>query len=191
MRETELLDKLRSTSKPFFTVADLEKITGLDRSSLHVSLNRWVKKGILDRVSRNTYVLSKEPVDPEAIAGQIYFPSYLSFESALSQSGILNLIPHALTFATTRKTKTLTMLGRVVVYRHINDSLFFGFNLVERLYVAEPEKALLDLIYFSTFGKASVPAGELDLKPLSKEKVEKYAERFPKRVSEAVARLWR
>ncbi|MBU1670075.1 MAG: type IV toxin-antitoxin system AbiEi family antitoxin domain-containing protein [Actinobacteria bacterium] len=189
MRETELLKNLRSTPKAFFTISDLEKITGLDRKSLSISLNRWVKKGVLERARRNIYVVGGEPVNLEAIAGQAYFPGYLSFESALSRSGVLNLVPYTLSFATTRKTKSMMLLGRRVVYRHLKQELFFGFTHEEGLYVAEPEKALLDLAYFSSFGKATIPSEELDLRPLSKRTLDEYTRRFPPRVAEVIARL--
>lgn len=71
----ELLKTLRDTSKKFFTISDLEKITGLGRNSLYVSVNRLVKKGVLERAGRNIYVIGGEPVRLEMIAGQVYFPA--------------------------------------------------------------------------------------------------------------------
>lgn len=180
---------MRTTRKAFFTVADFEKMTGMDRRSVYVSLNRLVKRGVLERAARNVYVITDEPTKVEAIAGQIYFPSYLSFESALSRFGVLNLVPYTLTFATTRKTKGLTLLGRAIDYRHIKNELFFGFELKDGAYIAEPEKAFLDLVYFSAFGKSSLPEEELDLRSLSRRRLVKYSKRFPRRVSEAVAQL--
>lgn len=189
MRDIELLKNLRATSKAFFTTSDLEKITGLDRNSLYVSLNRWVKKGVLERAGRNIYVLGGEPVRLEAIAGQTYFPCYLSFESALSRFGVLNLVPYSLTFATTRKTKSMTLLERRVVYRHLKNELFFGFAHEEGLYVAEPEKALLDLVYLRSLGKATIPSEEIDLRSLSEKTLRKYAGQFPSRVMEGLEQL--
>lgn len=189
MRETELLNNLKSTQKPFFTVSDLEKITGLDRKSLYVSLNRWVRKGVLERAGRNIYVIGGEIVNVEAVAAQVYFPCYLSFESALSRLGLLNLVPYSISFATTRKTKSITMLSRNIEYRHLKPDLFFGFTVEDGLYVAEPEKALLDLAYFASFGKATVPIEELNLGSLSKRTLAEYAWRFPPRVNEALERL--
>ena len=190
MRETELLKKMKSTPKAFFTISDLEKITGLDRKSLYISLNRWVKKGILERAGRNIYVVGGEPVRLEAIAGQAYFPSYLSFESALSRFGVLNLVPYSLLFATTRKTKSITLLGRRVNFRHLKREFFFGFTNEGGLYVAEPEKALIDLVYFKSFGKSSIPSEEMDLRSLSKQTLDEYAKRFPPRVTIALERMF-
>jgi predicted transcriptional regulator of viral defense system len=189
LREANLLKELRSISKSFFTVSDLEKITGIDRKSLYVALNRWVSKGVLERAGRNIYVVADEPVRPEEIAAQVYFPCYLSFESVLSRTGVLNLVPYSLTFATTRKTKSIDLFDRRVDYRHLKQELFFGFAKENGLYIAEPEKALLDLIYLAAFGKATVQPAELDLKSLSAGILQEYARRFPQRVPEALDRL--
>ena len=189
MRDTELLKNLRSIPKAFFTLSDLEKITGLDRKSLYVSLNRWVKKGVLTRAGRNMYVIAGEPVRLEAIAGQSYFPCYLSFESALSRFGVLNLVPYSLSFATTRKTKSATLLDRQVDYRHLLAGLYFGFTSEEGFSVAEPEKALLDLIDFGSFGKTTSPSEEMDLTSLSAQTLAEYSRRFPPRVTKALERL--
>lgn len=189
MRDTELIRNLKSTRKAFFTVSDLEKITGVDRNSLHVLVNRWVKKDVLERAGRNIYVIAGEPVQIEAVAGQSYFPCYMSFESALSRFGVLNLVPYSLSFATTKKTKSMMLMDRKVDYRHLKAELYFGFTQEEGFYTAEPEKALLDLVYFSSFGKATVPLDEMDLRPLSGKTLKKYARRFPARVNMALERM--
>ncbi len=189
MRDTELIKTLRATQKAFFTISDLEKITGLERKSLYISLNRWVKKGVLERGGRNIYVVAGEPFTLEAVAGQSYFPCYLSFESALSRFGVLNLVPYSLSFATTRKTKSVTLLGKMVDYKHLKAELYFGFTLEQGLYIAEPEKALLDLVYFASFGKTTIPIEEIDMKSISRKTLDEFARRFPPRVIKALERL--
>ena len=47
-----LLKALQALNKAFYTIADLEKITGLGRDSLYVALKRWVDGGVLERVSQ-------------------------------------------------------------------------------------------------------------------------------------------
>jgi predicted transcriptional regulator of viral defense system len=184
MRDLELVRRLQASGKDFFTLADLEKITGLERESLGVYLNRWMKRGVLERAMRGIYVVPGGNARVERIAGQVYFPCYLSFESALSRLGVLNLVPYSLTFATSGKTKSLDLLGRRVDYRYVKDGLYFGFDLADGFYIARPEKALLDLVYFASFGKASLPLEELDLKTLSRPVLTEMAGRFPPRVRE-------
>lgn len=190
MRALELVRELQATGKEFFTLADLEKATGLEGASLRVALNRLSKRGVLERASDGVYIVPGSAVNVERVAGQLYFPSYLSFESALSRFGVLNLVPFTLTFATIRKTKSIDLLHRQVAYRHIKKDLFFGFDMKDGVYVAEPEKALLDLVYLATFGKAALPLEEMDFSSLSMAALEAYASRFPPRVGKRIEGLF-
>jgi predicted transcriptional regulator of viral defense system len=189
MRDVELIKELRATGKDFFTLPDLEKVTGLDRESLYVSLHRLLKRGTIERAVKGIYVVPGSSARVERIAGQLHFPCYLSFESALSRFGVLNMVPYSLTFATTNKTKAVDLLGRRVDYRRIKEGLFFGFDAADGYYIAKPEKALLDLIYLATLGKATIPVEELDLRTLSPSTLREFAERFPPRVARRLEQL--
>ena len=189
MRDIELVKRLQQIDKPFYTIEDLEKITGLERDSLYVTLNRLLKRGTLERIRRGIYLSSQSALRLERISSQLYFPAYLSFESALARYGILDLIPYALTFATTRKTKETVLLNRLVKYRQIKKELFFGFELQDGIYVAEPEKAFLDMLYMVCLGKASLAVGGLDLRPMPKEKLQSYLERYPPSVAKKLKEL--
>lgn len=179
MRGIELLKVARGLNKPFFTIADLEKITGLARRSLYVTLKRWVDDGFLERVGQGIYIPAMMDVSLENVAAQLYIPNYLSFESALSRYGILNLVPYTLSFATPRKTRKFTLGKQGVEFRQISAGLFFGYEMKNGINIAAPEKAFLDQLYFQSRGKASLDLDELNLKGLSAQIARKYAERFP------------
>lgn len=178
-KDVELIKILRGFHKPYLTVADLEKVLGLKRESLYVVLNRLVKSGILIRLAKNLYSSFTEAFDIEKIANELYFPSYLSFEQALSQYSILSQIPYTQTFATTRPTKKMTIAGVAIEYSHIKKDLFFGYILKDSKYIAEKEKALLDQLYMVSQGKRSIDIDELDLRDIDRGKLEEYAKRFP------------
>lgn len=178
----ELIKNLRGFHKAYFTVADLEKVLDLKRESLYVTLNRLVKSGVLVRLAKNIYSLFTEAVDRQKIANELYFPSYLSFETALSQYGILSQIPYTQTFATLRPTKKMIIADVAVEYSHIKKELFFGYTLKNGKYIAEREKALLDELYMVSMGKRSIVTEELDLKDIDKNKLEKYAKKFPAQI---------
>jgi predicted transcriptional regulator of viral defense system len=181
-----LLKTLKALNKPFFTIADLEKITRLGRNSLYVALKRWVDGGVLERVSQGIYLPMGENLPLEKVAAQLYLPNYLSFESVLSRHGVLNMIPYTLTFATTRKTKKFTLRRQGVEFRQISSELFFGFEMKEGIHIAVPEKALLDQIYFVCRGKASIDRDEMNLKNLSAGLMKEYSGRFPEYVQRRV-----
>jgi predicted transcriptional regulator of viral defense system len=179
MKGIELLKKLQKINKPFFTIADLEKITSLPRNSLYVALRRWEAGGVIERVTQGIYIPMGGNVSSENIAAQLYIPNYLSFESALARYGILNLIPYTLTFATTRKTKNYTLQNKEIEFRQISPKLFFGFVMKNGIYIASPEKALLDEVYFAVRGKATLDLDELNIKQLSRKILKDYSQRFP------------
>lgn len=179
MKSIELMKILERINKPFYSIADIEKITGVSRKSIYVTLNRLVENGILVRIGTGIYRLFTAKVSVEKIAGSLYMPNYLSFESALSRHGILNLVPYTLTFATTRKTKRSVVEGRDVEFRQIKKDLFWGYEMQAGIYVARPEKAFLDLVYFASRGIASIDLDELNLKKLSMTTVKEFSKRYP------------
>jgi len=179
MKITELIKSLERLSKPFYSIADLEKITGLPRKSLYVTLRRLVDKGILERIGPGVYRLFTSKASAEKIAALLYMPNYLSFEFLLSRYGVLNLVPYTITFATTRKTKRITLLGRDIEYRQIKKGLFWGYEMKAGIYVAKPEKAFLDLVYLASKGIASLDLDEIDTKKLSLKKVKEFSKKIP------------
>jgi predicted transcriptional regulator of viral defense system len=189
MKGVELLKILQRINKPFYTTADLEKITGLDRNSLYVALERWVSGGIIERVAQGIYISMGSLVSPETVASQIYIPNYLSFESALSKHGVLNLIPYIVTFATTRKTRKYTIQEKEVEFRQIAPQLFFGYEMKNGVNIASPEKAFLDQIYFVSRGKATLDIDELDLEKLSTKILEEYSKQYPTYVLKTMEKI--
>ena len=179
MKTIDLIKALERLNKPFYTLSDLEKITGLTRTILYITLNRLTGKGILEKMAPGIYRVFTSPARIEKIAASLYLPNYLSFESMLSRYGILTLVPYTLTFATTRKTKKITVGGRDVVFRQIKKDLFWGYEMAGGIYIAKPEKAFLDLAYFASRGKSFMDLDEIDVKKLSKPKIVEFLEKFP------------
>jgi predicted transcriptional regulator of viral defense system len=189
MKALELLRRLGRIDKPFYTISDLEKVTALSRESLYVTIKRWVAAGILQKVAQGIYLPMGKTVALETNAAQLYLPGYLSFESALSQYGILNLVPYSITFATTRKTRRYTLNQREIEFRQIAAPLYFGFEMRNGVFVALAEKAFLDEVYFVVRGRASLDLDEIDLKKMSPKTLHDYSRRFPSSVQEYLGRI--
>jgi predicted transcriptional regulator of viral defense system len=186
---SKILKKIKEIGKDFYTIPDLEKISGLKKKSLFVALSRLEKKEEILRIAKGFYILPEQKIDAEKIATQIYAPSYVSFESALARYGILSQIPYAITLATTRKPKTISILGKLADYRRIKKELFFGFSLAEGVYAADPEKALLDTLYFVSLGRTTLSFEELDLSKIDKPKFWRYAKLYPARVQKQAKKI--
>lgn len=185
----DFLNKLGEFEKKYITVADLEKLWERKRVSLKVMVQRLIKAGFLMRLKPGVYVLPDNLAFLAEIANQLYYPSYLSFSSALSRYGVIGQVPYSLTFATTKKSKTMDLGGKEVVYSQIKPELYFGYQLVERMNIADPEKALLDQLYLAALGKAKVDFEELTLTDLDKKRWGEYVKRFPDRVKPAVREI--
>lgn len=189
-RDIQLVQRLGQFEKPYWSVADLEKILAYkSRQTLLVVLHRLVGQGVLTRMRRGIYRVSIRPADPAVLANLLYRPSYLSFESALARYAILSQIPYTITMATMRRSKKTLLEGVAVEYRQLKADLFFGQRIEKSLEIADPEKALLDALYLMKRGRLSLPLESLDLLGLSGRKLKSYAARFPGYVRDALAAL--
>jgi predicted transcriptional regulator of viral defense system len=189
MNDIKFIQTLKSFNKPYFTLFDLEKILKVKKDSLYVTLNRLVKSGVLIRLKRGIYQPEFQEPELEKTANELYYPSYLSFESALSRYGILSQIPATLTFATAKKSKKLYLMDREIEYRQLKKDYFFGYMLDNGIYIAEPEKALLDQLYMISRGKTSNDMSEWSLVNLKKNKFIQYSKKFPKSVQKKAKKL--
>ncbi|MBN2200077.1 MAG: type IV toxin-antitoxin system AbiEi family antitoxin domain-containing protein [Candidatus Aminicenantes bacterium] len=188
--DIRLVEKLGRFDKPYWSVADLQKILGYkSRRTLLVTLHRLAAQGVLKRIRRGIYRVSMRSADTAVLANLLYRPSYLSFESVLARYGILSQIPYTVTLATTRRSKKTTLEGTAVEYRQLRPDLFFGYRIEKGLEIAEPEKALLDALYLVKRGRLSLPLEELNLSVLSSGKLKSYKARFPGYVQDALAAL--
>jgi predicted transcriptional regulator of viral defense system len=138
--------------KPIFRTTDVDfKLSGVGG----VQLSRWVNMGYLAQVRRGLYVFSdkKDSIDPLMVSFLLYEPSYVSMESALSYYGLIPELVPVTTAISTRKTMAFENAYGAFSYRNIRQELFFGYVPREiaggKFLMAEPEKAVLDYIYFN------------------------------------------
>ncbi len=158
-------------------------------SKVRVQLSRWVKGGRLIQVKRGAYILSDEyafqPADWNYIATFIHRPSYISLHSVLADHGMIPEYVPNITLVTTKRPKTTELYKKLLIYQHIKRELFWGYEVRGDknfpTFFAEPEKALLDLFYF-TSGEITTPFIEemrfQNMEVLNQEKFIKYAEKF-------------
>ncbi len=136
--------------------SEREKRAG--RQALFNQIARWQKKGLIVKLRRGVYVLNENDrkIDPEKpfIANQLYTPSYVSLEYALSFYELIPEMVSDVTSITTKKTASFeNKLGKFI-YQHIRPRAFRGFKLAKvasgaSYFLAEPEKAIVDFIYLN------------------------------------------
>ena len=138
--------------EPFFRKSDiLIRNAGI----FDYQLSQWNKKGYIKRIKSGFYVFTEDMdvLDSRTVSFLLYEPSYISMESALSYYGLIPEIVPTITCLSTKKTNTFINNYGKFIYRHIKSDLFWGYVIIDtrvgKYLLAEPEKALLDYIYFN------------------------------------------
>lgn len=157
---------IKKFPKPFYKLVDFEKIFRQDKITIQKSVERLVKAGIIKRLMKDIYVLEDKPQDLTKIAGLLYQPSYLSFESVLFKNGIINQPPFGATFATTRRSKKLELGNGEFWFSQIKPELWWGFDQQDGIFTASPEKAIVDMLYLKNLGQRLFDTDEWYLKQL-------------------------
>ena len=165
-------------------VDELAAKYNLPPDSVWKATSRLAKRGLLSRVSNGVY-LNKLVRDASATAFlNVLKPnSYVSLESALNHWGISTQSPVSLTCVTTGKPKEYRTPEFAITFRSISKHLYWGFVEKQTRYskyrIAEPEKALLDWVYLSLQGGLKPYLDEIDFKPINKQKLAKYIDKYP------------
>lgn len=149
MKIIEILEKFKKA--PAFSLHQLEQqYPNFERENL---LN-WQKKGYIIRIRNGWYSVKDRILSEEHlywVANKIYWPSYISLETAFSYYGWIPEAVFTLTSISTQKTQVFDTPVGQFRYASIKASLFFGYRLLYHegygIKIAEPEKALLDFLY--------------------------------------------
>jgi len=140
-----------------FTPQDFQRIFGVSRLRTKYFLKEYTRGGLLLRLKNGLYALKTDPPPEEEIANRIYRPSYLSFEYALAAHNILPEMPYSVTSATTRTTRAFSVGDKTFSYSTIKRPAYAGYAPARRagrtVLIAEPEKALVDYLYFVSLGR--------------------------------------
>jgi predicted transcriptional regulator of viral defense system len=170
-------------------------------AQIRLQLNRWIKSGKVIQWRRGLYSLAplyqKETPHPFVIANHLQSASYVSLQSALSYYGMIPDVAQAVTSIASGRSEKLTNPLGSFIFRHMKPVAFFGYTLIpltakQNAIIAEPEKALLDLLYLQP-GSDSLPfLDELrlqNLEGLDTSKLTNMAERFQTLKMQRVANL--
>ncbi|MFQ5859214.1 MAG: type IV toxin-antitoxin system AbiEi family antitoxin domain-containing protein [Anaerolineae bacterium] len=149
----------------------------VDPANVRRQLSRWTKAGRLYQLRRGVYALAppfqKVKPHPFLVANHMVRGSYVSLQSALDYYGLIpEYVPVVISVTTGRPARWDTPLGSYE-FRHIKTGLLYGYQRLEvatgqHAFVATPEKALLDLIYFQSGGDSPDYLQELRLQNLER-----------------------
>jgi len=171
MKWQELLTIARNT--PVFSSSLLLAGRG-SAGAVRRQLDRWVKSGRLLQLRRGVYAVAPpyraEAPHPFLVANYLRKASYVSLQSALAHYGMIpEFVPVTTSVTMSRPEELQTPLGRFL-FRHVKKSAFFGYAPTEisrgqAVFLASPEKALLDLLYLTPGSDSPAYLEELRFEP--------------------------
>ena len=147
----EYVETLLRSSKTVFSTKDVALLWG-EEKGLTVSgrLNKYVKSGKLVRVHRGIYAKDKN-YNRFELATRIYTPSYISFGTVWTRTGI-NFQYYGNIFVATYVKREIEADGQKISFIRMKDYVLSntaGIGHVDGIAMASKERAFLDRIYVS------------------------------------------
>lgn len=136
---------------PFFSIKEIEKL--YPRFD-YKNLGYWQEKKYIQKIRNGHYFLTEKAINTDNlyfISNQMYAPSYISLETALSYYGFIPEGVFKITAISTLKTQSFTTPMGVFSYQNLKPNLYFGYTLIPfgeyNFKIADPEKTILDYLY--------------------------------------------
>lgn len=192
---TKYMDRIKmhfgTPDYPVFTLVDLRVFlndTDISDMYLKILINGLIKKGSIIRISRGVYTFHKEI----AVVGFAFRPFYYGLEDALSYRNLWNQAsnPIVITHSGVREGMRKFEGGNYMVKR-IRHDLFFGFDFIKYydfwLPVSDPEKTLIDLVYYHHGIRDDALVKLLDI--LNREKLDEYLKGYGRGFRKKINRI--
>ena len=184
LNRIQVQEKLKDSGLLIFTPREFYDVFGISPKTGSVFISRNLKSGLFVKLRNNYYMLKDSHPPLNLIANKLYQPSYISLESALSHYSIIPEVVYAVTSVTTKPTREFKTPKGVFSYQRIKKSVFTGYIPVTLeghvIFLAEPEKALADYLYFVDLKRASLN-DRLNLKGINKGKLLKFVRIFKRK----------
>ena len=167
-----------------FTILDIKKYFPEESEALlKIQLSRFRSKGYISKIKRGLYCFDPRAVEEFELAGKLYYPSYISLESALNYYGMIPDIPQSVTCLSLTNTKKMSNQFGTFHYIKIKPELFWGYQSKgvtdkgDNFLIAEKPKALLDFFYIRKI--RNIQDLRLDLTDFDFDIYRKYMKLFP------------
>ena len=136
-----------------FSLMELSSVFGENnRVSLHNIVNKFIKSGNLKRYCREIYTIAN--FDYAVLSAKVRQNSYVSLASALAMHRLIGTESPFQVFCIVQSKAAYYRGLPNISYYSLAKKLYFGFAPNKKgVLIAEPEKAVLDTLYFYLHGK--------------------------------------
>lgn len=177
--------ELKKVGKLYFGYEDVSRVLGLSASSAKVTASRYVRQGIFLRIKKNMYVLrdtwdSADREDKFMLANMAQVPSYVSLMTALDYYEITTQLQRDyVESVAVKRSKEINVNGSVFRYAKLAADLYGEYKKEKGIFIATPEKALLDAFYLMSYGRYSMDLASLDSDKLNPVEIKRLSCKFP------------
>ena len=172
-----------SKTSALIQVDDYARRYSLSRRAVNAALRRQEAKGLVERVSNKIYInkLARD-FTPRDLLRTLRPDSYVSLDSALSDFGVTTQVPYSLTCISSKYVRNIKTKTIQITFRRLKKDLYWGFTRKKTRYgtynLAEPEKALLDWIYFKSVDGLPIEMDEFRIDGLDRNRLLEDAKKF-------------
>ena len=89
------------------------------------------------------------------------------------------------------RTKRLKVKEKSFEYFKLKKSLYCGFVREKGVFIATPEKALLDAVYLMSLKRYKFDSGSIDTGKLDRKALRRSLKRYPEKTRKTAQRLWK
>jgi len=158
--ELEILEKILAAYGSIVDYDSINKLLKKDFSNQEIRkrISLLSKRGWLVRLKRGVYAVASleshkfASISPLVIANTYISDSYITMEYALNYHGLFDQLASMVTAVNTKRSVTYHFQKMKYHFIKTKTELFFGFKEMSLeghiVKVAEPEKAILDFLYF-------------------------------------------
>jgi predicted transcriptional regulator of viral defense system len=178
---------LRKIKSIYFSHIHVAETLSILPESAKVLCSRYVKNGLMVRIKKDIYVLAEKfenlRFDEQLrLANIIQVPSYISLNTALSYYGITTQIQQNYIESISLKRSDHRLVNSYeFTFRKIAHPLYKDFVKQDFVFIATPEKAMADAIYFVSMGRYAIDFSAIDFSAFDPEVITNILAYFPEK----------
>jgi len=177
-----VVKKLKEKELITFTTLEFRRLFDVSPNTASCFIRNYTQKGLFTKLRNSLYILTESVPNYYLIANRLYQPSYISFDTALSYHQMIPETIYSITSATPKISREFTVQGVAYVYHKIKQKGYTGYMPIRYLeqvvFMAEPEKALADYLYFIGLGRRQFFYERLDIQNINKRQLWFYLKLF-------------
>lgn len=151
LKPLKIQESLRNKGLRIFSPEELRRLFAVEKWAMQAFIKNHTQD-LFIKLRNGLYALQSNLPNELEIANRLYFPSYISFEYALAHYRIIPESVYTITSATTKITREFLVQDKAYEFNRIKKEAYRGYHVLKQegatILMAEPEKALVDYLYF-------------------------------------------